>query len=328
MEQEVELDLIVENFSQDVYDTFMADVQLRKETSPVVQLAAAVKIALREEDIALTRLVITGDLVASVSTREDRSGREFTVDRGAGTVAAKTMPPNSEGIVDILIPVYWLLPNDDGTPSAERNQYLKHIAAHEAVHASIHHNGDEPFDLHRREEFGHAMMNFVSMASEQIEEHLAEYLSSQVSGRALAQNADGVSASVEAWQNTLSIRLPAIPEDADDYFQRGMLVTFEALHVLWKTLAYMAAALRQVDTFDPVPNEIANLPAWRKFIEPWWDQYVELLGLIPMSLSIDIEVTDEVVRALAVHLQQWANDIGFDFHDTPKGGFFRIKIWD
>lgn len=259
--------------------------------------------ALREEDLPKTRLVITGDLVATVNAREDRTGAPFTMERGAGIVAAKTMPPNAEGIVDILVPVYRILPLEDPDEAAERSNTIQHVAAHEAVHASIHHNGDEPFDLHHREEFGYASMNFISMASEQIEEHLAEYLGSRVTGRELAQSASDVEASIDAWQRTLETELAAIPEDDPEYFQRGMLVTFNALHVLWRTLAYLAAALRTDDGFRPVPEDIAALHGWSQYIQPWWDRYLDLLGHIPMSVTVDIPATDEVVRDMGVLLQ-------------------------
>lgn len=140
-------------------------------------LVGSIMAALREADLPKTRLVITGDLVAAVNAREDRTNTPFTMERGAGIVAAKTMPPNADGLADILVPVYWLLPLEDPDEAAESANMIRHIAAHEALHASIHHNGDEPFDLHHREEFGHASMNVISMASEQIEEHFAEYSS-------------------------------------------------------------------------------------------------------------------------------------------------------
>jgi hypothetical protein len=251
------------------------------------------------------------------------------MERGAGVVAAKTMPPNSEGIVDILVPSNLVLPIDDKQAAKERSVYIEHVAAHEAVHASIFHIGDEPFDLHKRKKFGYAMQNFVSMASEQIEEHLAEFLGSKTTSRKLEQTSGQVDATIEAWQKTISTELPAIPESSPDYFQRGMLVTFEALHILWKSLAYLAAALRtEEDIFGSVPLEITNLSGWQEFIAIWWPKYLELFGRIPMTVNVDIQATDEVVQEMALFLQGWANDIGFDFHDTDQGAYFRIKIWD
>ncbi|RZT64381.1 hypothetical protein EV140_0630 [Microcella alkaliphila] len=322
------LQIVIENLSEEGAQLLAAGIQSSADGGALAQLIGAVTSALRPEDRAKTRLVITGDLVATVNAREDRTDTPFMMERGAGVVAAKTMPPNADGLVDILIPVYWLLPLEDVQETAEQSRLIQHLAAHEAVHASIHHIGDEPFDLHHREEFGYALMNFVSMASEQIEEHLAEYLGSQVTGREVEQSASNVEASIEAWQETLATELPAIPEDDPDYFQRGMLVTFNALHILWKTLAYLAAALRTEDGFRPVPSDIASLPGWRQHIAPWWERYLGLLGEIPMTVEVDIAATDEVVREMGLHLQIWADELGFDFHDTPQGGFFRIKLWD
>lgn len=322
------IQIVIEHLNEEGAKLIVAGVESSADGGALAQLIRAVGEALREEDRPKTRLVITGDLVATVNDREDRTGAPFTMERGAGIVAAKTMPPNVDGLVDILIPVYWLLPLDDASETEERSRTIQHLAAHEAVHASIHHIGDEPFDLHHREECGYASMNFVSMASEQIEEHLAEYLGSQVTGREVAQSASNVEASIEAWQRTLATELPAIPEDDPDYMQRGMLVTFNALHILWKTLAYLAAALRTEDGFRPVPDDFAALPSWRQHIERWWDRYLELLGEIPMSVDVDITATDDVVREMALHLQTWADQLGFDFHDTSDGGFFRIKLWD
>ena len=51
-------------------------------------------------------------------------------------------------------------------------------------------------------------MNFISMASEQIEEHLAEYLGSTAMGREVAQSASDVEASIGAWQRTLETEPP------------------------------------------------------------------------------------------------------------------------
>jgi hypothetical protein len=323
------LSLVIENFSEEMAIILATDQKESHGKSALMQLIVAICSTLREEDLASTRLVITGDLVTSVNSREDRTNKKFTMERGAGVVAAKTMPSNSDGIVDILVPSNWVLPLDDEQAAKERDAYLEHIAAHEAVHASIFHIGDEPFDLHHRKEFGYAMKNFVSMASEQIEEHLAEFIGSKTTGRKLKQTAGQVDAMIKTWQRTLSTELPAIPESSPDYFQQGMIVTFEALHILWKSLAYLAAALRtEDDSFGSVPPEIANLSEWQEFIAPWWPKYLELLKKIPMTVEVNIQATDEIVHEMAILLQSWANDIGFDFHDTEQDAYFRIKIWD
>jgi len=322
------LTVVIENFTQEMLDAVLADHALRADGSSMTQLLLAFQGALRGSDRKKTRLVITGDIVASVSDREDRSSKPYTTERGGGVVAAKTMPPDEAGFVDVLVPSYWFAPSNDVHELSERDAYIQHIAAHEAIHVSIFHIGDEAFDVHLREDFAYAMKNFISMASEQAEEHLAEFLGSKVSGRKLTRSAEQVSLSIEAWRSTIDNELPAIPESDPEYFQRGMLVTFEALHILWKSLAYLAAALRTERGFEPVPIEIAMLPTWKEYVEPWWTRYLDLLGEIPMDVEVDIQATDKVIRHIAKLLQLWADEIGFDFHDTDQGGYFRIKIWD
>lgn len=328
-EEPAGLALVFENLSQEGYDLVVADLREREGSSTLVQVITSLTTSLRETDLPITRLVITGDLIASVNSREDRTGNEYTVDRGAGVVAAKTMPPKADGIVDVLLPAHWLLRLEDADALSSRDELLRHTAAHEAVHASIHHNGNEPFDFHLREELGYATTNFVSMASEQIEEHLAEYLGSKATGRRVDRTSGDVSSSIDAWHETLATKLPAIPVGDPTYIEKSIRVTFGALHVLWISLAYLAASLRDGDDFDSVPDGIAELPGWRQFVAPWWDRFVYLLGQIPMSIDVDITATDEVVRELADHLKSWADEMGFDFHDVDGGGaFFRIKIWD
>lgn len=322
-DQQAGISLTIEYYNQDIIDAISADEVSRGGSSSFNQLLVAVRNSLRNEDLPKTRLVLTNDLVASVNDRENRTVKEFTVERGAGVVAAKTMPPNAEGLVDILLPIHWVLPLVDSVD--ERDEYMQHLVAHEAVHASLFHIGAEPFDLHHRKKFDYAMYNFISMASEQIEEHLAEYIGSKVTKHKIKQTADQVNASINTWQETLSIKLPAISQTSPDYFERGMLTTFEALHILWKSLAYLAAALRTDDKFNQTPSEITDLPKWKEYIGPWWPHYLELLSKIPMTIEVDIPATDKVVYELALYLQRWADDIGFDFHDSEQGAYFRIK---
>lgn len=103
-----------------------------------------------------------------------------------------------------------------------------------------------------------------------------------------------------------------------------MLTTLTALHVLWKVLTYLAAELRDGDTFAPVPDEIASLSDWQNEASAWWDEYTALLVQIPMSIPVDIAATDEVVDKIAQLLQRWAKGTGIDHHDTEAGPWFQM----
>lgn len=322
--EEKGMSVVLENLSQDSVDGILADHKSRGENSSLTQLLRAVQAALRLADLPRTRLVLAGDLVASVNAREDRTANEYTMERGGGIVAAKTMPPNGDGFVDILVPMYWLLPLDDDTATQERDRYIQHVAAHEAIHASIFHDGGDAFEVHHRRDYGDALVQFVSMASHQVEEHLAEYLANASEMTPAAMTASQLSAAFGAWEGTLTDRLPAVSRFDPDYFQKTMLITLTALHDLWKVLSYYAAELRNGDEFSNVPVEIATLPYWKEEVSPWWDEYTALLAQIPMSVPVDIEATDEVVDKIARLLQRWAKEIGVDHHDTPDGPWFQM----
>jgi len=297
---------------------------------PVYQAISAAYRCLRDQDLLATRLVFTGDMVQSVHDREDRGDRPFTMERGAGVVAAKTMPPGPDGIVDILVPTYLLGSSANDDDADEALYWLRHVVAHEATHATLFHIGGEPFDAHKRAESGAATMQFVLLASELVEEHLAEYLAAENLYPGSVSTADSLRATFDAFEHTLVVDLPGVPEGDPDYFAEGMRITFEALHIVWKTLAYLAAEVRSRHGFSAVEADIAQSEPWRKWVAPWWDEFLRLLSYIPMVTDVNVAATDRVVVDLARHLQVWALGLGFDYHDANGGhdAFFRITLWD
>lgn len=310
--------LVFENLNDEVIAIVAADPALYK-------LISTIAISLRKSDYACTRAVITGDMIRSVNNREDRLGNEYTLERGGGIVAAKTMPPSGDGIVDILVPVHWLLPLDEETSSNERDQYIQHIASHEAVHARLFNDGGYPFDVFRRREYGDATIQFMSMAGHQTEEHLAEYLSNQTAPSPHKTTAEQISDSFAAFNANLSKRLSAISNFDPDYYQKGMIATLTALHDLWKVLSYYAAELRTGNDFRPVPKDVAGLDEWKREVEPWWNEYTTLLSQIPMNTPVDIPATDAIVENIGQLLQRWAEGVGIEYRDTTDGAWFQMR---
>lgn len=301
----------------------LVEVAATNQDSALVSLVGGFCSVVPEPYRPSTRIVFTGDFAQSVNQRiEGDAERQFTRERGSGIVAGKTMDKQSDGTVDVLFPHDLVLLD----PDDQLRAMLRHLDAHEAVHATVNHIGAAPFLVHRREAFGPAFAQFASMAGEQANEHLAEYLANQVSrGITGTQSTDDqVRATFVAWQETLVTKLPALEKLDSDYFQKGMWISLEALHILWKTLAYLAAEVRDGDTFGEVPDDIRSLNEWKRDVEPWWNGYVSLLAEIPMRVEQDVATTDDVVRRLGLYLQAWALSIGFDHHDTDEGGWFQI----
>ncbi len=317
----------LEFFTEEASEYVQSIADGRSGPTPFVSLVSALTSGVPEEFRSTTRIVFTADFVRSVENRlPDGQSEAYVRERGSGLVAGKTMGRQPDGFVEVLFPHEWaLLEAED-----ELLALVTHLGAHEAVHVTLHHIGGEPFAVQKREDFGPALFQFIGMAAEQVEEHLAEYLANQVQRGITGTSSDGdqLRQAFIAWQDALAVQLPAIPEDDPDYFFKGMWVSFNALHILWKALAYLAAEVRDGDDFQAVPSSIAELPEWRQYVEFWWDEYTALLGEIPMDINADNAGTDDVIKRLALHLQQWALGLGFDHHDTKEGGWFRITLWD
>ena len=312
------LELVFENLIED-------DLYLISKSNALGQLASAVASALRESDLTVTRLVITGNLVLSVNAREDRSDNEYTMSRGAGTVAAKTMPPNADGVVDILVPSIWVFPLEDGGSLDERDRYIQHVAAREAVHASLFHDGNLPFDVYKRRGYGDALVQFAAMAGRQAEEHIAEYLSNQTSLALWSADRQQIEDSFKAWNRVLSEKFAVLSDSDPEYFSKSMMITLNALHDLWKVLSYFAAELREGDEFTSVPSEIETLSVWQDEVAPWWEEYLALLSKIPMTTPVENDLVDDVIDEVAHLLQRWAEGVGVEYQDTEEGVWFRLN---
>jgi len=322
-EIENSLQIAFEHITDEHASIIQADMKDVDE-SRFFKLVEAVKSILSFVDLPKTRIVLTADFVQSVGSRQKNSEQAYTLNRGSGLVAGKTMRPDKDGVVDIIFHLYLLAPQEKSNIAAERDLHIGHVGRHEAAHARLHHLGTEPFDVDRREEFGSAMRQFIAMASEQAEEHLAEYISI---GDNMEQNwakAESIENALIALEDVLEAKLPMIDDGID--YGKAMHTIFSAFHILWKALAFLAAELRKDDTFQELPDGIARLESWEHYVAPWWDGYLQLFGRIPMLLDVDIQATDEVVKDMAQLLQEWAAELGYDFHDTPDGnGWFQIE---
>ena len=104
------LGLVLECLPPEQASLTQQELEADPGTASLMLVCVAARDALRPDDNERPRLVVTGDLVQSVHDREERDGKPFTVERGAGIVAAKAMAPNADGVVDILVPLYMLGP--------------------------------------------------------------------------------------------------------------------------------------------------------------------------------------------------------------------------
>jgi len=295
-------------------------------SSPLLTCYAALQSELPEGERVCVRVVGTGNLVQSVNDRESREGHPFRIERGDGIVAAKTMPMDSEGTVDILLPTYVFSIEGVGSGSDTDLSLLLHTAAHEVVHARHHLLGTGPFDTCERGDFEWARLQFVAMAGEQLKEHVAETISGAkyppagISMKTLASTFD-------AFWREVSSGLKALPEGDPNRYGDAAYLCLNALHVVWKVLAYYAAEFRANDEITALPRELENDPGWRAMVGDWWPRYTTLLLRVPATVEVDISATDAVVLELAGLLQDWARSLGFDAEDRAEGGYFSTRHW-
>lgn len=147
------------------------------------------------------------------------------------------MGKQPDGVVDILFPDDWITIEH----TEDFLAMLRHLGAHEAVHATIHHIGDEPFDVHQREEFAYAPSTSCRWPPSRLGEHLAEYLANEVQFGTTGTRADvaQVKQTFEAWQNALDVQRQRSPRTTSTTSRRecGSVSTpceFSGRH--WPTL--------------------------------------------------------------------------------------------
>ena len=306
----------LEALSKDDEIAIEADLEIEK--SHIAELFQAVNSIISKEEAPRVRLVITANFILSVSSRGSKKEEEYTVSRGSGVVVGKTMAPDEDGIVDILFPLQYVLSSTTDIVD------IRHIAKHEAVHAHLHLMSVQPFQTVTRGEFAEARAVFLKLAGDLAEEYLAELMSVSRGEKKRWADKGSISDALSSMENTLLSKLAVIPEDSENYYGLLMTTTFNTFYILWKALAFLAVELVDDDISKPVLEELSGLRGWRDYVAPGWERYFEILRGIRSELEIDIDETDEIVKDLASHLQKWALQLGFDFHDTPDGhGWFQ-----
>jgi len=320
--------LLLENFADEYSATLQQPDSLPREL--LLSAYAAFCASIGDVPHGRVRMVATADMVGSVRSREDDRGDldPYTNERGAGMVAAKNMP-GPDGGVDVLFQGIAFFPQNAG--DIANLEWLRktnrHTAAHEAFHARQTITNPDLYKTSERKNItGYASVTYVTFASRLISEYAAETFSNQQAS-ANEIDADSFAGTFGAWKTTLEERLPSIPED-ENYFHKGMEVSLVAVNNVWISLAYLAAALATDGGFDPVPASISSLKGWDEFALQRWGRLTEILGCFPIGSDPDVDLLDQATLDLADLLKAWFLELGFDFHDSAEGGFFRITLWD
>lgn len=174
---------------------------------------------------------------------------------------------------------------------------------------------------------GLAGTQFIAAAADVIEEFRAEVVAARLPNPS-GQSEDSVIPSLEHLADALA--------DLHDRYQQGlpgaslgetMHGVFEAVHIMWKVMAYLAASRSHAGQLGGDPSDgITGHPAWTRYVGPLWGEFVDVLAEIPAADGrITPVVRDAHTSGMARVLRSWKQHVGFDLRETPAGPYFEIR---
>lgn len=283
--------------------------------------------------------VVAGDFAESVKRRlpEGEYKDAFDLERGAGTVAAKTMRVDDE--IHVVFPAWMFVDLEAArkllTPeqvveledtTADRVRLTRRTAIHEAQHVAMEQSGESVVDLAGR---GFARKNFLNVAAQVIDEYRAEL--------AVPEDLRGNHETKFPVDSLDHLRRELTRITTIEYQQHldvGRLaydVGQQSNHA-WKALAYLAAARRAagIELGDPFDDSVTKAEAWTRMVAPFWDRFETLLAEIPSgSVRVDRTERQRWIEDLADLLDEWLQGYGFRWLDAAgDNSQFLIQSWD
>ncbi|MDZ5146297.1 hypothetical protein [Microbacterium testaceum] len=297
--------------------------------------AALGALAVRVEEVTL---VIAGDFIKSVKSRLPAGAYRdaFDVDRGAGTVGAKTMRVGGE--IHVIFPAWLFLDStwaratlspeeaERITSTAEsRAGQVRRTVVHEAQHVAMDQAGED------NQDFGNVpwvRQNFLVVAHQVIAEYRAEL--GVPNNLRESYEADFPVESLDHLREDLR-RITTVEYQSHLNVERLAYDVVQQSHHAWKMLAYVAAARRiaGVGIGEPFPTEMTRTEAWTLMAEPHWGAFEELLSRIP-SGGVRVAAADlsAWTAELADLLVAWLQTYGFVWRDVGADSEFLIESWE
>jgi hypothetical protein len=263
--------------------------------------------------------------VAKAVMRRDPSVRD-AVERGSGTVGGRTML-RKDGHVEVIVDANSLInadssgfkPTAAGLPSVKPDglQMLRRTVAHEAQHAMMELQGSGLVAYRHQSTWQGAPNLQFAAARKMCDEHRAEWNAVQVVGAAaptagdvldvVCQMGQELAAAVDRFER--STREPIdIKRLKDD--------VYAACIPLWTWIACWAAAYREGNEISEVPDEIARLKVWQRYVGPTWQTMATALSQLPVALAASPDALHQAARRVAVAVGESLEYIGFRHQDS------------
>jgi hypothetical protein len=302
------------------------EASLRADPSPnaiwrgITELAEILTSRLSNPD-AVT-LVIACDLVEAVEQREVGS---YTMNRGSGAVAARTMR-RANGRVDVIVHGYYLAEKTGTgqpilTPSGFPRlnpvaiEVLPRTIAHEAQHANMELAGSG-FRAYRLQDItGTAERAHFEVARIMCDEHRAERFAIE----SYSSKVPTVSTVLDILGHLgekLSEAYSRFTQSADRLQLRNDV--YRACGTVWTWVGYWAAEYRDADNgVGPVPDDIAQLKLWQRYIGPTWQTLADALSRLPVAADAPPDTLHRAARQVANAVAKSLEQIGFRHFDNP-----------
>lgn len=268
-------------------------------------------------DGAEWRIHITGDLVRSVNELDPAyATTPYTVERGANTVAGKTVTQD-DGTFDVLISsAIWNVEVSDDVEQAvgDMAARVRHTFMHEAGHVAIDARGEDALSI------------FPSIDSlDAFEQVWSRHLGFMLEDYRIAIALASIAPVSESWVAMIGNDLAHFEAERARSHQVGVVqgdfgagrdVMIEATVHLTRALAYLSA-----ETSDPTPHlEADDLARWHRFVAPTWPRWVETYGLAtPANEPMAADAVADVIASLAALAPEFMRSVGFERKMSEHG---------
>jgi hypothetical protein len=272
-------------------------------------------------------LVITFDLKQAVE-RRDNSG-PYTIERGSGAVAGKTMS-RPDGGIDVIIDGIPLIDHDlNGIRrsasgglrlSPDGVELRRPTVAHEAQHANMRLNGSGSDSYGLKATWtGPTRLQFI-VATKMCDEHRAQWNTAQVIGSSLPTTDDVLDVLCHMG-GKLSATAVGL-QSSQDPNARGQLAAdvYRACSPFWTGVAFWTAEYRQANGIGQLPNAITNLGIWQRYVGQTWQSMAGALSQLPVALATPSGELHEAAVRVAAAVGESLRYIGFRHDVSPTAG--------
>ncbi|WP_022885728.1 hypothetical protein [Glaciibacter superstes] len=291
-------------------------VNVLNNTGLANTLVAGLLLLLPDPDV--WRLTISGDVVASVNSIEQREGdNAYTLERGVGQVGARTINV-PDGTYDIVIGAWSFMPAFEVSSPEELVEYMHRIGSHLVIHESGH------VILHQRGEDSEAFQELAAGTGTEWawRKHLAAHIDDFRIEKMTNRTAPSPASNVEGIGDTLVHMRNELTESNLLRLTDGEAATFRsstAVNDLIRVMTYLTAELGAGATItkgmrpDPLPE------GWNEYLEEVWDAWaLNLDRLKPADEPMPVEEIAAVLTDLCRVVVLWSQNIigyHFEMHD-------------